>query len=694
MKRVGGYDEPLELGQTIKDDDPYNEPGAWKHNMNLDGDEAEILERLKAPENLRTYVEQITEPRGANKYVCPLCGSGNGPKHTAAFSINASKPTNWYCFACQEGGDVIDLICKVEGLGFGDAKARAGELFGIDTGKAGPRQQAAPKTPPKNQQRKEADYSAGQERERQYIQAMRANISRTKSYLERRGWRIEEAEAYGLGYDPNKKRLILPWAGSDYYHIDRDVTGKAPNKYDKPKADEVGPQPIYNLKALEADSFVVVEGVLDALAVMRCGVKDVVALGGTGYRKLLDELKARHYQGGVVLMLDNDEPGREATEKFKKGLVEAGISGCVFGYEGCQGKKDADEVVALGTEAREKLYEHLSKTLEAAKQKAKDEDKTPNMALYDPMEITERIFRGDEAETPISTGFNGLDEIIGGGLTRGLYVIGATSSYGKTTYTVQIADAIAKSGQPVLFVTIEQSATEIVAKSLSRYTHDERNSIGGGLTAQEIVTATKRDRWSVEQWERFTRAADAYTTDVAANLRILEGIRRPSVADVKVAADMMAAEFGRSPVIMIDYLQLLAPTDKRDTEKQAVDANVTALRQFARDFKTPVWCVATLNRESYSGPVELDSYKESGAVEYGADYLFGLQPQGIAAEVEGVKSAVEKKLRGNAYVAKSKRQNPRQVTLTVLKNRQGETTGNDRGLKFSYYPRTNLFVEQ
>lgn len=155
----------------------------------------------------------------------------------------------------------------------------------------------------------------------------------------------------------------------------------------------------------------------------------------------------------------------------------------------------------------------------------------------------------------------------------------------------------------------------------------------------------------------------------------------------------MRSEFGAAPVVIIDYLQLLAARDEHMTDKQAVDDNVTALRQFARDLKTPVWCVATLNRESYSGPIEFESFKESGAVEYGADVLLGLQPQGIAEAVAEAKNSTDKRLKGNAYVDKAKRANPRAVEVTVLKNRNGETTGNAKGIPFSYYPRTNLFIE-
>ena len=646
----------------------------------------EILSQVKTPENLRAYVEQITDRRG-NQYVCPFCGSGTGPRHTAAFTLYGER---FHCYACGEQGDVLDLIGNAEGIeGYTDRLHRAAEIFGIDYDET-PRP-TKPVKPAKVERKTANDYTIGREREKAYIEECAARIELAADYLQARGWTVDEARSYGMGYDPTRKRLVIPWAGCDYYHIDRDVTGKAAHKYEYPRADEVGPRPIYNPRALGEKAFVVVEGALDAMAVMRCGVRAVVALGGTGYRALVDELEARHFQGGVVVMLDADEPGRKASAGLIKALGDARITATeLVPSDG----KDADEMYG-GDASRVELSESVRKAIAEVAEDAQNADRNPNMRLYDPMEVATRIFMQEDADTPIPTGIKGLDAMIGGGLMRGLYVMGATSSFGKTTIAVQIADHIAATGHPVLFVTIEQSAQEIVAKSLSRLTHDPSKGDWGGLAAQDVTTSTKRAGFGNGENAALVAAMNAYTAEVAPSLRILEGIKRPTVADVRAAADAMAAQFGKSPVIFIDYLQLLASRDERDTDKQAVDYNVTALRIMARDLKTPIWCVATLNRDSYSGPVDLDSFKESGSVEYGCDYAFGLQPQGIAAEVEGVKSAVEKKLKGNAYIAKAKKpeNTPRKVELTVLKNRQGMTTGTSDGIQLDYWPRTNLFEE-
>lgn len=84
-------------------------------------------------------------------------------------------------------------------------------------------------------------------------------------------------------------------------------------------------------------------------------------------------------------------------------------------------------------------------------------------------------FKRHIAETanikPISTGFKNLDNILGGGLYAGLYIIGAVSSLGKTTFSLQIADQIATSGTDVLIFSLEMATNELIAKSVSRLTY-------------------------------------------------------------------------------------------------------------------------------------------------------------------------------------------------------------------------------
>lgn len=67
----------------------------------------------------------------------------------------------------------------------------------------------------------------------------------------------------------------------------------------------------------------------------------------------------------------------------------------------------------------------------------------------------------ESANTPaISTGFTELDCVLEGGLYEGLYIVGAVSSLGKTTFVLQIADQIAQHEQDVLIFSLEMSQYE------------------------------------------------------------------------------------------------------------------------------------------------------------------------------------------------------------------------------------------
>ena len=152
----------------------------------------------------------------------------------------------------------------------------------------------------------------------------------------------------------------------------------------------------------------------------------------------------------------------------------------------------------------------------------------------------------------------------------------------------------------------------------------------------------------------------------------------------------MAAHDGVPPVIFIDYLQLMAAQSDRDTDKQAVDRNVMSLRQLARDLKTPVFVISSLNRSSYSEGVALDAFKESGAIEYGADVLLGLQPEGMREHMDGVRDTRTKR-EADKFLRESKAEDGRACEIVVLKNRAGRTPS--EGLPLKFRPVASTFKE-
>jgi replicative DNA helicase len=187
------------------------------------------------------------------------------------------------------------------------------------------------------------------------------------------------------------------------------------------------------------------------------------------------------------------------------------------------------------------------------------------------------------------------------------------------------------------------------------------------------------------------RAVDDYRRMIAPNMRILEGNEQPTVNDIRAIAQVMAEHDGRAPIVFIDYLQLLAPLSERfDTDKRNADRNVSELRKMARDLKTHVWCISSLNRSSYSGVISLDSFKESGMIEYGADNLLGLQPRDMAGQLESVSEQKQKRA-AEKIVKDNKAKHERDCELVVLKQRNGALP--DAPMPITFKPMAAYFSE-
>ena len=116
----------------------------------------------------------------------------------------------------------------------------------------------------------------------------------------------------------------------------------------------------------------------------------------------------------------------------------------------------------------------------------------------------------------ISTGFNNLDKVLDGGLSNSLYVIGAISSLGKTTFVIQIADYVASQGQDVLFFSLEMSIYELIAKSISRHTawyceefgfKDQKNL---AKSVQGITSRKKYDYYTPQECDIIYNAGENY----------------------------------------------------------------------------------------------------------------------------------------------------------------------------------------
>lgn len=286
---------------------------------------------------------------------------------------------------------------------------------------------------------------------------------------------------------------------------------------------------------------------------------------------------------------------------------------------------------------------------------------------------------------PTLTGYAALDHLLDGGLYEGLYTIGAISSLGKTTFILQAADHIAQGGRDVLMFALEQSRHELMSKSISR--HTLLAALNGNGEYGDITNAKHhRDITDGKRWKKYNdmdrkiiqKAIDDYA-EYAGHIYIMYGLGNISGATVREGVERHIKITGNSPVVIIDYLQIMkAMPDSRAgiTDKMKIDDNVFALKQLSRDYKIPVIAISSLNRESYSDPVTLKAFKESGAIEYTSEIIIGLQLQGIGPKDFDVEKAINEV--------------PRLIELKILKNRNAPRGG----VLYEFYGEHNYFKEK
>lgn len=639
------------------------------------------LEQLKT--HLRDYVETITQKsKGKDKYICPLCGSGTGEHRTGAFTIG-NGGTHWECFACGKGGDLFDLIGEYENIPTLQGRIEKAEERFPNYGNAPNRikhqKQETPEAP--------KDYTSF------YLQANHNLAEFVKNGLYR-GISIETLNAFHVGYvkawrhekapesAPFTPRLIIPTSKASYLARDVRPSEEVPENQKPYIKSKTGKTHIFNLSALQtaASPIYVTEGELDALSIIDVGGQ-AIALGSTSMiNKFLETVKKTPPVQPLIISLDNDEAGQEATRKLTVSLEELGIP---FYTGNPAGKyKDANEALQADREA-------FKWAVQMGEQATEETEKAEYLKSSNANYLDDFI-NGINASvnTPATpTGYSRLDEVLDGGLYEGLYVVGAVSSLGKTTYITQMADQIARgTGRDVLIFSLEMARNELIAKSISRETViqvliDQKehptgdNAMIRAKTVRGITDGRRYQAYSKEERDAINKAIASY--DKYANrIFIIEGVGDIGARQIRKAIEKHIHCTGNRPVVVVDYLQILAPYNERATDKQNTDKAVLEMKRISRDYKIPVIAISSLNRASYGGEIAMQAFKESGAIEYSSDVLIGLQFAGAGAEG----------FDGN----RARRAMPRDIELVILKNRNGRTGD---VIPYKYYPAFNYFEE-
>ena len=587
---------------------------------------------------------EMSRKAGRNMYICPVCGSGTGRNGTGAFHIYPDS-NRVFCYAggcfSDKGEDTIGALRTIWHCSEAEALERAGYI--IDKGTPAPAHQEHKKNTEHQEHQVEApaDYSLFY---RQCHEDLKASPEALE-YLHKRGISDESIDRFNLGYCaawkhskageqvPPTKRIIIPRTKGTYTarRIDKPANDIEANYTKQVQGRQ---KDLFNLEALDgATTPIVCEGELDAISLYQAGAASVVAIGTTTNTGTILEEAKKHPQAVYILALDNDtkedgsNPGREAQFKLAEDMTAAGLA--VLNLDPAKiyrEAKDANEAFVKDPERLGKVIAYLQAKAQEMKAR-RDEEQAEKLkertgeGMLDNfiLSVTDQEARTFE---PIPTGINAIDRALEGGFIRKtLVTLGAPPAMGKTALAQWIFENIARTGKDVLFINLEMSREQLLARSLSRiaWKYGKKD-----FSALEVLRGYS---WTDEQRQAIINAANIYRNDIAGHfIYNPDGVTNhiDSILQAMEAETIRIKAQGKpEPLICIDYLQLIDSGERDAIE--GIKTVIFKLKDFAKRNNTVVFVIVANNRASNkSGTVDMESGRDTSTIEYSGDIMLGM----------------------------------------------------------------------
>lgn len=438
------------------------------------------------------------------------------------------------------------------------------------------------------------------------------------------------------------------------------------------------PTTIYNFdEVMKNDLIFICEGWCDTLSLENEGYKSVALNSVTGVDKFIDMIQeVEDYQSKTyVIALDNDKSGKEARQKLQDKLQKLKCRVKHLYPEG-EGVKDINDM--LLNDEKNLLYSIVK--IEQEIQEENEKILTQN-SCYSHLNSILNKFISNRNKKLLSTGYSKLDKALGGGLYNSLYVVGGISGLGKTSVVLNIIENLAKEEQDVLFVSLEMSREELVAKSLSRFV---RETVDKRLTPMDYPSQRDIQNGNFDIEAPYFQEGLINYAEASKRIFIKEANFNYNTELIREDIIKHKALRGKAPVVVVDYLQVLPCLKDYGDDKKNIDFNITELKRISREFDTPVIVISSIGRQYYKKPIDFEAFKSSGNIEFTADVVIGLQYSFMA----DIGNKQENQIQEMYQEAKAKY--PREVQTVILKNRNGSI---GEYTNFIYEPKYNYFKE-
>lgn len=229
--------------------------------------------------------------------------------------------------------------------------------------------------------------------------------------------------------------------------------------------------------------------------------------------------------------------------------------------------------------------------------------------ICDTVRAAIRRYDGKDPIPRVTTGFPTIDRMTGAYKPGELWIVGARTSVGKSAFALRTVDAVARSGAGVLVFQLEMSRDECTDRLVAMSSRVQLSRLRGMGTpdadqARRVMEAAGgegRGLISLPAW--IDDRTDRTASQIAAVAR--RWIRRHGVR-----------------LVVVDYLQLVRPEDRKAQRYQQVGDMAKRLKLLARQCGVTVLALAQLNREAVGRVNErpkLAHFRDSGDLEQDAD---------------------------------------------------------------------------
>lgn len=263
--------------------------------------------------------------------------------------------------------------------------------------------------------------------------------------------------------------------------------------------------------------------------------------------------------------------------------------------------------------------------------------------LGDTFERLEKLSSSDAKYRGVPTGFTELDNLLSGLQKSDLVILAARPSLGKSSLALDIARHIAvNEKKPVGIFSLEMSKDQIADRILASQANISLWKLRTGKLSSE---GEDNDIVRIQHALGILNEAPVFIDD-AASANILQ---------IRAMARRLQSEHDLS-LIIIDYLQLMEPTNPYSSSVQQVTEISRSLKGLARELNVPVLALSQLSRAVEQRPgnqrPRLSDLRESGSIEQDADVVMFIYRKDKARQHEGFQANIGERNIAEIIIAK------------------------------------------